>query len=234
MRKSFDDVLCLIVQYKKVWLSLLLAKHVSDELKGVDNSRSLSVCHLCHLETNECIKFVIICNKNVFVAFRRAMWKFSGHVDLFYFLSVMAAQQKMILVTFTLSVLELVCTCNDFPHVVSFVVDNMLYSGCFVVPLIVVVEIGQCCWTTVAISPVYPVKWWLLIAVIHVEVGGEKRHWWKNLIKSCFFDKWVMLEIDSKSFGASNCSWNPSTYFIFGFSGWWKFQNIAIRWFSWY
>ncbi len=51
-----------------------------------------------------------------------------------------------------LSPSEVVFTCNDLPHVVGLVVDN-IFCGLLVCPLIVDVDIWTCCWLAVAVSP---------------------------------------------------------------------------------
>ncbi len=53
----------------------------------------------------------------------------------------MASQQKIMLVMSGLSLLELVCTWNDFPHGVDFVVDNISCRGCLI---IAAVKMGRC------------------------------------------------------------------------------------------
>ncbi len=72
----------------------------------------------------------------------------------------------------------MVCICNDLPHVVGFVVGKMFCGGCLVCPLSVAVDKGRCHMTAVFIRPGQPVKWLLLMAVIHVDVCVENRHKW--------------------------------------------------------
>lgn len=43
------------------------------------------------------------------------------------------------------------------------------------------------------ISQDHLVKWLQLMAVTHVNTGGENSHQWKDLIKNCCIDMWVML-----------------------------------------
>ncbi len=81
------------------------------------------------------------------------------HIVLFI-VSAMAAQQKMVLVTSSLSPSEILYTCNDLIHLVGFVVDKMFYNGCLTCPLNVTVDIGRCYWTTMAVSPGHAVKWY--------------------------------------------------------------------------
>ena len=85
----------------------------------------------------------------------------------------MAVQQKIVFVVSGLSPLELLHTSADFLCVVGFVVDNLFCGGCLAYPLIVAVDIGRYLQTAVAVSPNHPLKWLLLMAVIHVDAGGE-------------------------------------------------------------
>ncbi len=50
--------------------------------------------------------------------------------------------------------------------------DNMFLGGYLACSLIVVVEIGRCCLMVVEVSPSYPVKWWLLMAMAHIDAGA--------------------------------------------------------------
>ncbi len=79
----------------------------------------------------------------------------------------------IVLVTFGLSPLVLVCICNANLCAVCLVVDSMFCSGCLVCSLIFAVEMVRWCWTVVAIRPGQLVKWWLLMAVIYVDVDGK-------------------------------------------------------------
>ncbi len=62
---------------------MLQFKYVTDRLKGVDIIRCLSVWHWA---VNGCIRVVVISNKYVFVAFIGSILKFTGQIDLDYFI----------------------------------------------------------------------------------------------------------------------------------------------------
>ncbi len=68
-------------------------------------------------------------------------------------MSTIAAQQKIVVVIPSLSPLEWICTCKDFPCVVDFVEDNISCDDCLACPMIVAVDIGRCCQTAGAVCP---------------------------------------------------------------------------------